>query len=1450
MGDSLKNSGKVLPKLTFTPEDFLKRDVLGRSLLHVMAIQNDLKNLNKFLKIISKTDNYHYILIDDVENHWNVLHYAIYYFNFYFVKSILNSNNPVLAKLLNHKDKNRLTPWDLISTYLFSFKNSSNQLFSIQMNGKYKIDSSIKIPTHSTSLLISTPNGDFANIDLTTSLFPPYSNNQLLQMKIKHMVACSTHSAFITTSGHLYLSNPNTTLNPSSFCRVKFFDELLKNGEYVIDISITPNHNVVLTSANKVYTFGTDSKRIYLYQAASSILSLTSSNSQTSAVPAYFKDFHSLVPLTVGIKYGVSSSTTNVNSLTNNFAALSLKFSSSESTAKVEGGLKLIGVSSSNNHTVVCSKQTLHIFGLNVGQFGPLTNTIKSNDKDLTSSHSTSAHIKWKYSDDPIKNVFALDLATIVVTESSLLHIYSANLHFKVALPSKDVKDTWNIFKPSVLSMPQKVKKIVIPVIKDTEYGNLNSTYSVLILLESGQIVSFTFPKHASSKESFYELMEFTNIWEPSRKDLRAIDVAVAELKDATHFSNLILCTELGEVFRKNKSKWSKINDLNKITKIAIGYGFSYQSNNFANDINKSKLILLREDDCSLKHEIPASSIARDFGKLSPLSKLFDQASDDTLTTDINFFCNKEIGTGDDFQDDIDGDCGDFEIPFTQYVGTAAYKSNLNAYDCFKSEEEFCEKFLLNSDCSDLKSRIFHESKFEMFYDYPIRVKNTASNFETTFQVHKKFFFERIGIHKSSHELHRKDLECIFDEDEALIIGHVDIRSVALFIHMLYTDESIDLWSCLKLDPLVKSSWERLLYTFPKVNMLESVNLTYFDDTEGDIIIKLSDGEVRSFKALLSCRCEYFKSLFSSTWDAIEKVTFDHISMSTWRLLMRYFIGDNNDGIFYELISDLIHSTTSKFFVVQKAKKNIQHDVERITYTPDNFINDILKLIDFSNELLLPNLSQLCQLALKDCINFDNYDILLQHAFVQRCDQLFANCAWYVFNNLSLCYVDPRLNINVIREDCALALESKIHDIVNIYLPERKKDVLLKSTKKSRKIYSVKELNTANVRHFKENMDIFNEYFLHPYLWDIYGISESKKLKQNNMIAPRRKSNNLFRSNSFNSNIDFNIQKLRSESVISLADNAIDDSPESDGFIMVGKDKRQFLSSDAKIPGATWISSRSYSNASSSLDISRKENSDKSRSSVTGSSVDMLNDLSGVGSSMPIIGTTPPISAAIDEILTSRTNKKPALKIKSKVIVPLKISQKERKKDIRKQQKEETQAKIKKSDKSPWSLPNAWGNTAPRVIDSPLIIPAEPILVAPTFEKKDISIATIIAPNKMNTAIFPSLSDVKTIKKKSISLEQNRIDLIIPTPVIVPVVETKSLDDIRAEEEFARWWEEESKRVQLEMNGGIEVTGNGSSDSNGSSHIGKNKTGRGSRGGSRGGRSRGRGFGKERGRGK
>lgn len=1552
--------------ISFQLTDLLKRDILGRSLLHILAITNDVKNLSKILKLLSKLNSHHLLLINDIENSWNILHYAIYYFNFSIVKLILNSNTPILNKLLNHKDKNSLIPFDLLESLLSSFKFSNHLIYSISQNGNYKYKESTnninKISFnhyHSTSLIISLSSGDFSNFDLSSNLFPPPSPNLLTNFKIVFLTSSSTHSALITSSGHFYITNPSKSnlSNSSSFCRIKFFDELLKRGENVVYASLTSGHTVVFTNLNKVYAFGPNIKRLNFYQ--NSTTSLTSSsqnysnlnlNSNLTNSSSSFstllnsassnentKDLNSLIPLQISIKHNLPTTSNNFsNALTslNNFNALSLSKNldiSSDLSNSFNSKFKLKGISSSNNHTIVYSDSTLHIFGLNVGQFGPLTNTIYSSNKEKKNSSNISmfAHLNWKYTDDLIDQVLALDLTTIIVSKSSLIHIYTSGLHIKVSLPfNKDIKNSWNHFKPRILSIPKKIKKIVAPIFNNNDSdkninnspGNLNSTYSVLILLDSGEIYLFTFPKYAISKDSFNELIKFTLLWKPSRFEMKAIDVSFGD-SNLNNGIGTVLCTQSGSAFKKTKTKWTRINDVNNIKHVSIGYGFSILNNNSYDD-NKCKILLLREEEFSLMHEIKPPSIIQDFGILSPLAeKLSIKESiknDYLLNFDIDFLNNDDLklyyssflkndkfNEHDDLNDNnIEGFNKSNGLIFFKHLSPLKYKSNLQSINIFKTEESLCKALLLN--------KFDNKRNFEKYYDYKIKIKNTSNNLETELNVHKLFLFNRIGIKSNTYNLERKDLSFQFNEDDALIIGDIDIRSVVLFIHMLYTEETIDVWNLIEnLGGFVKSGFDRLLYTFPKISFMDVIRNSFKDENSGDVIIKLSDGEIKTWKYLLSCRCDFFKQLFSKFWKFTDIVDFTNVSKATWSLLMDYILGDSNDQLFYETVERLI-TTSLKSIELNQSLKKKSSKFTTFSYSPsssssslsltktipddegiltDDFINIVLELIYLSNELLLPHLRELCELAIKDCINFENYDILLQHAFASGSKQLFSNCAWFIFNNLSLCYKDQRINTNIIDDSCISLLESRIHELAHIYLPNRKLAGLVEINEKNNSTKPV----INNSISFIKNIDQFNGFFLHPLLWDIFGITESEISKQNVLSNKKLQIlNNTNNSNTNNNNTtttNNSISRSNSSSIQSFSDlleakrrltmtldNSVviddDNGADDDGFIVIQKGRRQSSTSNILKNLGSMNVSRSYSNSSlnNPINLSRKDDSSLGSNNFVKEPWKILKTLPNsdsfetqvsdntdkVTTKPPALSTSVPIATSestsmLDEILLqNRTNKKALMKVKSKSSAPLRISQKERKQKEREELEKTTLAantdnnQLEKSCKSPWAVNNnVWGLNGQKVIESNSNNVNSQVTKG--LVHAELNTATLLAPKKMTTAHFPSLEELKSAKKKNSiinSINQSRPIIEQKPYVITPsiVENTRSLEDIeaiKAEEEFAKWWAEESKRVQREMKQNEETQAN--KDSSRTDNNKKRNNGNRDGKDDRGGRGRGRG---------
>ena len=1261
------------------------------------------------------------MLIDDIENHWNVLHYAIYYFNFTFVNLLLKFNTPLQTKLLNHKDKNKQIPYDLLFSYLTSFDNSVD---SIDSNGEFqKLDNDSlhnnnhhhnNNYNHTSSLIVSQSSGDFINIPIYQNLLSPLpSKNPLLNFKISKFISTSSHSIIITSSGQLYITNPLHIIKKTAlFSRIKFFDDLFSRGEKVIDASINNGHTVIITSFNKAYAFGINIQRLNLYQNVSS----------TTISSPHSKDLNSLTPIQIIIKQSSSisntvttpssaSSLTSSNMITNNFSALSLS-SRSNTRLSIDDSTKsntsqTIGVSSSDNHTVVYSPHSLHIYGLNLGQFGPLTNAIHTSDN---SSKSISAHFTWKYPDDVIKFVLALDVATLIVTNSNLIHIYISGQHLKISLPSNtDISNNWNTFKPRILSSPRKIIKIIKPSINNSkDSGNMNGNYSVFLLLNTGEILLFTFPKYTISKNVFKSHLKFSTVWKPSRGEMNAIDFSIGELINGA--IGAVLCTKSGEAFKRTKTKWVRINDVSNIYSVSIGFGIS-------NGDSKNKIVLLRKENDSLKHKITSSSIISDIGSLSPLD---GKNINSGLEYDTNFLSNRleQDYIEEDYDDNDSDDEGDDnddienELVFTKRITPFAYQHNPLIYDYFHFEETLCD--YLSNNCL-----------FNKCYDYQIYIENTTTNMKTTINVHKAILFNRLNIEREKFHLDRKKLTFEFNENDGFIIGEMDIRSVVIFINMLYNDEILDVWNNGITDPTIKTGWDRLLYTFPKIPFFECMNKL----NGGDITVKLANNvEIKTWKFLLIARCDYFKQLFSNNWMEIDIVDFSHVKETTWNLLMKYFQGEYNDDIFYSNVKELI-----------KGKDTV-----------DDFINFMIDLIYLSNELLIPELKHLCELAIKDCINFENYDIILQHAFISSSKQLFSNCVWYIFNNLPITYKDSRINNSNLSDECMKLIDLRIKELIYIYLPKRK----LKKRSNMGTIFT----------------DSYNEYYLHPYLWSVEGVTK-ETISKHESLTTRRKSQ---------ISKPLPLTKVEPETVnnINNNENAIEEG-DSNEFIVVQR---------------------------------RRSSVKTSRPIINKLPTPPTTPISIIPNPMTASSTSVSSSAPSPSLIIPTTSSKKTVKIK---LTP-RLSQKERLQKEREEKEKEKEQKerereLEKENRRTWTPNNAWGNTTPKVIEGN------------SNDLLEISTATIIAPKKLTGVHFPSLDEMK--RKKSVE-----------KVIINEVIETKSIEDIKAEEEFARWWEEESKRVQEEMERG---NGNGSTRGRGNGKT------RGGRGGGRGrGRVRGRGRGK------
>ncbi|KGK37881.1 hypothetical protein JL09_g2998 [Pichia kudriavzevii] len=806
----------------------------------------------------------------------------------------------------------------------------------------------------------------------------------------------------------------------------------------------------------------------------------------------------------------------------------------------------------------------------------------------------------------------------------------------------------------------------------------------------------------------------------------------------------------------------------------------------FTNDLSP-KIMMLREENAQLKHSVTIPKTKNEFAIFSPLSK-FWRNSDyiDTQYEDIDFWGNEMIKSKkavDGFDDELTEDDEynrENGLLFSKHLNSKFTNRFSDFYQIMQSEEIFCINMILDEkdELSGLKN--------EKFFDYPIHVKNTKSGFETTFTVHKRFFFNRLGIQSEQFSLDRKNLTFQFGENEGSIVGDLDIRSVAIFIHILYSDqETHTLTPMINFDQSICSGIERLSYTFSKVPFDEAMSRTFGDETCGDITVRLAnDQQVKAWKYLLISRSEYFKQLFSNAWLDAKDVDFRHVEKSTWKLLMNYFQGLANDEIFYETIKGLIESNIKKInlnsVLLKRKPKAVLTENQDSYIENDDFVNLVLDLMYLSNELLLPDLKNLCELAIKDCITLDNYDVLLLHSYYSKSEQLFSNCSWFIFRNLLSSYNDPKTNYTALGDECCELLEQRLHELIEIYYTGGRQGLL----------------GSRGIKNFKDDIESFNGHFLHEYLWDVYGVTDDDIFKHDALQRNKSGTVKQVRSSSVSSNIGDSRRHETDSPVQPRLDlgSAIDTKDENDagsGFIVVEKGRRK--SSTSKPKTSSPVPTRRSSKGGFRLSEDVKTFLSKENETAIGEDKPVIKEwtfrISNEGSSGDVLVGS---SHDIDEILQQRTHKRTTLK-STKMTIP-KLSQKERKQKEREEaekqrlalENDRSKAKGTAVNSSPWNINNAWGVSTSKVVGTPVDDSLGPKSISKFTE---LNTAAVITPNKLTAVHFPTLEELRHAKKTT---------EFIPSAVLEeldePVVPIKTLDEIRQEEEFARWWEEESRR--------------------------------------------------------
>lgn len=299
----------ILPKLSDL--ELGKRDIFGRTLLHILILANRYDLIRHLLKNPSSKVA---LMLSDYENGWNCMHYIFFHKRLRCLKAIVESvlDNKTLLKnlvydLLRCKDRNRVTPLNLLDNDVKDFVYAPDYIdegeyhFSKRFvpSPEPKEKSSKQVNFYSQKyrdrkdnwwydnrggseiyVLGSNKNNNLGIGDTADRNIPsmvPHDNfknsnegsrinERLLRPRYKSINVSKNHSTILTTDGQVYTSGLSSRgrlghgyklVDSFHFKKVKFFgNEDSSIRRFILQIATSSDHSLALTNDNVLYSWG------------------------------------------------------------------------------------------------------------------------------------------------------------------------------------------------------------------------------------------------------------------------------------------------------------------------------------------------------------------------------------------------------------------------------------------------------------------------------------------------------------------------------------------------------------------------------------------------------------------------------------------------------------------------------------------------------------------------------------------------------------------------------------------------------------------------------------------------------------------------------------------------------------------------------------------------------------------------------------------------------------------------------------------------------------------------------------------------------------------------------------------------------------------------------------------------------------------------------------------
>ncbi|CAH6718436.1 hypothetical protein CLIB1444_01S06678 [[Candida] jaroonii] len=1316
--------------------------------------------------------------------------------------------NSVLYELVRCKDRNRLTPLQLLDNDFKDLIWIPDYIDDKQINFTYRFDD---IDKHNMNIVKEATNsnglGGVGNIG---------------ENKIKIRNITQFYNWWDSRRGgsdiYVFGSNMNNNLGVGDStdrqipCKLpiqnfKLDDDLLHNPRFK-SIKISKNHSIIVTQDGIAYSCGIGSRGRLGHGDLTNIYRFKQINDLPHVRDLSISQDHSIANCDGDI-YGWGLN--NFGQLgflsTNNTVKLGKDFNDDfESKPQLiySGDLKknsnaIKGIEVSKIHSLAYTKNDIFFWGLNIGQMGFNTEgNIEYKFNGITYKGAIQGQSRKITLRDDIKLVATCESITCVITTSNDIHIYSQGQHIKLPkIPIRGSLDrNFHKFSPVKTTKQANIVKVV-----------MKSGENVGLLLDSGDVMGF----NATDTRN----IKYSSIWKSHDSDLRATDI------DISLDGSIVLTTSTGLVFMKNSQSTKIRKNSMSETSLPIPVKNKFRRVDFINKIGKvatndtfTTFGFIRDDIDLIPLKVPQNTFRKDMEYLScviPVDyyrkqhQLFDSSTNGTYTSDYIYSTQaEEEAEESDEEEEEDEKVLQLDPLFIRH--TNKYSNNnkrIRTRDTFEQLDVEYFKTLVRKDDLCLAD--------EKSYDGKI----TFTDDDTEIPFHSLIFEARSSVTRGL----KQDEYLEYEGASARIIqkgwqfSNIDVRSAIIFIHFIYTNKIIAIWENEEAKT-VKDDFEKLVKMFKMSDLFGTVTKdeTYFDqlrsihDISGNKIgddtftVKLSDGELVCVKSILVARSAFFETTLSQRWNTSE-LSFNW-SVLEFSVVLRHLYGFSDFTVFEPLVEN--------------------------SSTVDDLINSLLDLISISDELLLFSLKNLCELLLKDFITIDNVVILLIHADNLLANKLFLNCCWYIYNNLEVLLLDQSLL--TIPMETWMKLEANIRRLNGC------------KNKNNEQGYDESEWLVSKsiilVNDFINNMEHYNHNFM------ISGRNSFEPVIDVKIDGPPKDKRRKSRKSSSSEKPD--IKELRAKATMAN-ESAIEDTSEdnievkesSNSFEVVTRRRRK-VEFEKKSPSPpvsvppvivqpfnNGLKSRRSSSSSANSSFSSindnsfpvlgKAKSPTPSSSGATSATPLIQNVLGNGLSPHSNWASKSTAAPVFDIRPSSSStagitvKLEDLEIKKKKIGPnFKLPQRERKKLIN---NEDFQWGVPRpaviSPSTPATGPSSStilpvnGSTTKRVEGNfPTL--GKKKSPPPQPRKKSIPIApeTRINPTPKSTSPVPiTTGSSGTNPNNSSGLGLTLTDIMIQESLKIEESrqkenERKSFQEIQQEQEFDRWWQEESRRVQ------------------------------------------------------